>query len=414
MLAVLMAINFADKSLLGLAAVPLMRDLDLSPSEFGLAGSIFFLLYGIAGVAVGFLGNRFSSTRLLMIIALAWSVSMAPLLLAPTLGGLLVSRLLLGAAEGPTAPIAGHAVQKWFTDTRRSVPTAMIFLGSGVGVALAAPLLTPLIDNFGWKSAVWVMAALSLLWAIAWKFIGREGPLDTYSAAAEVINSAESGPEKRLPYRQLFGATSWWAPMLALAPGYFAFAMFSVWGPSYLVTGLGFSSSKMGLLIAVYGAVAAVGFIAFSWLSGNLVNRGYSTRWARGVYIGVVVTVSGLILVASMSIGSGMLAAWLMLIGFGLSNTVYSIGYLLVAEVSPVQQRSAMLATFNSVVTAGAVLAPSLGGLLVDHAGTPAEGYRTAFLFCGLLLIVGGIGAALFTRPDRDRRRLGLPATQQS
>ena len=407
MLSVMMAINFADKSVLGLAAEPLMKDLGLTPSQFGLAGSVFFLLFGVAGVAVGFLGNRFTSTRLLLLLALAWSVSMLPLLLVPSLAGLLINRLLLGAAEGPTAPLAGHAVQKWFTESRRSVPTSLVFLGSGLGVALAAPLLTYLITNFGWQSAIWCLAGVSLLWAAGWKLIGREGPLETYDSAAD-LPERTSATEVRVPYRRLFAASSWWAPILALAPGYCAFALFSVWGPSYLVNGLGFSSGTMGWLIAVYGLVAAFGHVFFSWLSGVLVRRGVATRWARGVYTGAVVCLSGSLLVVAMSIGTGSAAAWLMLVGFGLANTVYTIGYLLVAEACPVGQRSAMLASFNSVVTAGAVIAPFLAGLLVDAAATPTDGYRTAFLWSGILLIVGGLGAAVFTRPDRDTRRLGL------
>jgi len=40
-----MSINYADKVIVGLAAVPLMAELHLSPSEFGLLGSAFFLFY---------------------------------------------------------------------------------------------------------------------------------------------------------------------------------------------------------------------------------------------------------------------------------------------------------------------------------------------------------------------------------
>jgi ACS family D-galactonate transporter-like MFS transporter len=39
-----MLVNFADKAVIGIAAVPMMQELGLSPSEFGLIGSSFFLL----------------------------------------------------------------------------------------------------------------------------------------------------------------------------------------------------------------------------------------------------------------------------------------------------------------------------------------------------------------------------------
>ena len=48
-----MFINFADKAVLGLAAQPLMADLKLSPEQFGLIGSAFFLLFPLSAVLVG-------------------------------------------------------------------------------------------------------------------------------------------------------------------------------------------------------------------------------------------------------------------------------------------------------------------------------------------------------------------------
>jgi hypothetical protein len=39
-----MLVNFADKAVVGLAAVPIMRELDLSPKQFGLVGSSFSFL----------------------------------------------------------------------------------------------------------------------------------------------------------------------------------------------------------------------------------------------------------------------------------------------------------------------------------------------------------------------------------
>jgi len=40
-----MLINFADKAVVGLAAVPIMQELALTPSQFGFVGSSFFFLF---------------------------------------------------------------------------------------------------------------------------------------------------------------------------------------------------------------------------------------------------------------------------------------------------------------------------------------------------------------------------------
>ena len=56
-----MFINFADKAVLGLTAIPIMKELNLTPKEYGLIASSFFLLFAISSVSVGFLVNRISN-----------------------------------------------------------------------------------------------------------------------------------------------------------------------------------------------------------------------------------------------------------------------------------------------------------------------------------------------------------------
>jgi MFS transporter, ACS family, D-galactonate transporter len=69
---VFMLINFADKTVVGLAAVPIMRDLNLTPKEFGVLGSSFFFLFSLSAVGVGFLANRVSARWLILGLALSW------------------------------------------------------------------------------------------------------------------------------------------------------------------------------------------------------------------------------------------------------------------------------------------------------------------------------------------------------
>ncbi len=52
-----MVINFADKAVIGIAAVPIMQELELGPRQFGLVGSSFFLLFAVSSVATGFLSD---------------------------------------------------------------------------------------------------------------------------------------------------------------------------------------------------------------------------------------------------------------------------------------------------------------------------------------------------------------------
>src|ERR1700684_1101903 len=73
-----MLINFADKAVLGLVAIPMMQDMGLSHEQFGLVGSAFFLLFSLSGIVLGFIADRVSMKWLLAALALTWACAQLP------------------------------------------------------------------------------------------------------------------------------------------------------------------------------------------------------------------------------------------------------------------------------------------------------------------------------------------------
>lgn len=214
-----------------------------------------------------------------------------------------------------------------------------------------------------------------------------------------------------MPYRRLFAASGWWGP-LACAPAYIAFVAFSVWGPVYLEKGLGFSPGATGTLVGVFALIALVGLIVSSLPSGLLVRRGVPTRWSRSTIMGSVVAVAGALILLGLWVDSPAVTVALLLAGFGLTNATNPIGMLTVSEVSPVKQRSATMAVYNSLVTVGGAVASIGVGILADRSlaagGTAVSGYQLAFAICAVAAIVGGLLAVWLTNAHRDAVRLGL------
>jgi ACS family D-galactonate transporter-like MFS transporter len=75
-----MLVNFADKAVIGIAAVPMMQELRLSPREFGLIGSSFFLLFPVSAVVTGFIVNRVQTRWALLVMGLVWALTQFPML----------------------------------------------------------------------------------------------------------------------------------------------------------------------------------------------------------------------------------------------------------------------------------------------------------------------------------------------
>ena len=101
---------FTDKAVLGLAAVPIMQDLGLTPKQFGLVGSSFFFLFSLSAILVGFVANRVAARLVILALALSWALVQFPMAGAVGLATLLACRILLGAGEGPAFSVAVHAL----------------------------------------------------------------------------------------------------------------------------------------------------------------------------------------------------------------------------------------------------------------------------------------------------------------
>ena len=107
-----MLVNFADKAVIGIAAVPMMQELRLSPREFGLIGSSFFLLFSVSAIITGFIVNRVQTRWALLVMGLVWALTQFPMLGTVGFATVVACRVALGAGEGPAYPVALHSAYK--------------------------------------------------------------------------------------------------------------------------------------------------------------------------------------------------------------------------------------------------------------------------------------------------------------
>ena len=68
------AINFADKAVLGLAAVPIIKELHLSPAQYGLVSGSIFWLFALSSVLVTAWSDRIGTKKVLALLATSWAI----------------------------------------------------------------------------------------------------------------------------------------------------------------------------------------------------------------------------------------------------------------------------------------------------------------------------------------------------
>ncbi|MFF9572112.1 MFS transporter [Streptomyces sp. NPDC014685] len=399
-----MVINFADKSVFGLAAVPIMEELDLSNSTYGLISSSFYFLFSLSGLLVGFLSTRLSSRVLLFGMTLLWAVAQLPVLVVASVPTLLAGRILLGAAEGPAASMSMHALYKWFPPERRALPSALQIGGAALGTLIAAPLVTWLIEGYGWRSAYAVLAAVSAIWALGWWQIGHDGPYDHARSGP----GAGKGDDPRLPYRRLLSTGTILGSISSAFGAEWALSLSHAWLPAYLRTELDMSAESTATTISVISGYGLLLLLAVSPVVDALKARGVSSRWSSGAAQSIAVCVAGCAMAAFPFIGSTVGRLVLIGLAFGTIAIAIPLHYMTAAEVVPTSQRGAVFGIVAGLGTLPGLVAPSLTGHLIDTAESPADGYTTAFLTAAAVMLVAGVLALTAIRPERDARRLGL------
>ncbi|HLG46935.1 MAG TPA: MFS transporter [Reyranella sp.] len=400
-----MLINFADKIVVGLIG---FEGLGLSAEQFGLLGSSFFFLFAISAVVVGFVANRVQAKHTLLVMAMVWALVQFPMLFTASFAVMLASRIVLGAGEGPAAPVATHAIYKWFPDSRRGLPTAILAQGSAIGVIVAVPLLTQIIKHFSWHWAFGSLGIAGLLWVLAWAIFGREGTL-----VDPPVSEAQGGID-RVPYPYLLTCPSIIAVCCAGFAAYWGLALGLTWFPSYMMSGLGLDPTlgrNLTILPWIFGSIVV---LTGGYISQHLKSKGVSSRACRGVLAAATMIIGGLAMPLVASMPSVPLKIGLLVFGSAIGSTIYVVIPMIVSELTPQSQRAGMLAIVNSIVTLAGVIAPFVMGAMVQHAATLKDGFENGYFVLGALLLAGGLIGLLFIRPETDRKRLAALAAAES
>ncbi|MFE2932169.1 MFS transporter [Streptomyces sp. NPDC059221] len=404
MIVTFMIVNFADKSVLGLAADPIMEELDISHSTYGLISSSYSILFSLSGLVVGFFAARISSRVLLFVMCLVWGVAQLPVLFVAAVPALVAGRVLLGAAEGPATPMSMHALYKWFPVGRRGLPSALQIGGAALGTLVAAPVVTWLITGFGWRAAFLALAVTSLTWSVVWWFVGRDGPYDQPPAR---VRAGAAGPA-RVPYRRLLLSGTVIGSVASAFGASWAMALSQAWLPSYLKNELTMSP---GTAAAVLSAVAALSFVlllALSPVVDRLTRRGLSLRRSIGVPQGAAVMCAGAAMAVFPFVGPLPVRLALIAIAFAVHSIAFPLHYMTAAAVVPASQRGALFGIVAATGTLPGLLAPSLTGRLLDSASSTGAGYTQSFAVAAVVMVVCGAVSLCCIRPARDAARLGI------
>ena len=400
LLALFMVINFMDKAILGIVAVPLMQELSIDPAQFGMIASSFFLFFSVSAIGFGFMANRVSSKVVLVILAGIWGLSQLPLAFFASVPLLYFSRILLGIGEGPAYPLALHSCYTWFTDDRRNVPSSMIFQGVTVGLLISGPVLTYIMLKHSWHAAFMLLGIASIVWMVLWFLFGGDGNVKNTSTATGNLG-------ERVPYWVLLMDRTFLVNMLLYWTTYWIFSVMFTWIPAYMSKVMGYSSQETGWMFMVFTGINIPLVFIGSWLSQRLLKRGIASVYARGWLSCAFVLLGGVCILLSLYVAEHPTAKVLLLaLGCNLPQLTFVLSSAIVAEISFDSQRSAAMSISSALATTGGLVAPALMGHFISNGNSLAAGYEQGFLISAVLAICVSVIGVLFINPAASRRRM--------
>src|SRR5262245_55393761 len=395
-----MILNFADKAVVGLVGVEMKRDIGITPSQFGLVQSSFFWTYAIGAIVGGALMRRLKARWLIAISALLWGASLIPMIWSESFTVLIISRMLLGFSEGPTAALAFGLTHSWFAAEKRALPTSIVAAGASMGPVVAAPAITAVTLHFGWHGAFAVAAGAAVVWVVLWLILGDEGPED--ARAIETV----SGLPEHVPYRRLLTSRTITGIIVLFFVSYGSVALTISWLPLYLREGLGYDAVTVGGLATLPYIGGAVLMLAAGAISRAMTKRGVGNRAARGIFSAALVFGAGLSTFAFAAMERGPLQILLIVIGVGLVGAAQGVSWSVVSDVVPPKQRGPAIGFIVFAYSMGGVIAPLALGFAVQGGPTVLSGYSHGFTVLGIVMMIGAGIAGVLIDPEHTVRSL--------
>jgi ACS family hexuronate transporter-like MFS transporter len=360
-------INYVDRQVLSILAVPLQKELQWSESEYGYIVTAFQAAYALGMLFCGRLLDRFGTRIGYAIGVTVWS-------LAAIVTGMMTSALTFGAArfalglgEASNFPAAIKTTAEWFPARERAFATGLLNSGTNIG-AMLAPLVVPVIAlNWGWRWAFYLTGAVGFVWLTIWLIVYRR-PHPAREPAQFESSAAAVAAESPVGWLTLLRMKQTWA----LGFGRFCadpiWWFYLFWIPKFLDARHGVTLTGLAVpLVAIYVA-ADIGSIAGGYFSSALIRRGVPAITARKrVMLGAACCVTPIIFATAIP------SLWLTVAVIALAASAHQGWsaniFTLVSDIYPQRAVASMVGISGFFGAVGGMIFSAVTGLVLQRTG---------------------------------------------
>jgi MFS family permease len=411
-------INFMDRIALAVAARPLVEVFGFTSVQLGYLFSAFLWSYVICLVPLGLLNDRVKPRTMVGGAMAIWSAATLLMGVVSSYGGMIVSRLLMGAGEAATFPACGRVIRDWFPERERGVVTALFNGGCQAGAAIGALFTAALVGWIGWRAPFVLLGIVGFVWMVFW-FAWYGAPKEvkwlpsTERLMLLEVHGADESQEQIHPASSsllfLLSHSSIWGIVLTQACLVYTAFLFLSWLPMFLETSRHLTEMQTGYWTAAPYLLAVLLSVLIAHISDRMLSTADIKCGRRRKFVAFSAAMSLLILLATVVTNVWGLLAVLTLVLTGCAGGA-GLNFTLASDIleNPRDVPKAFALTAFGGNTFG-LAAPIITGYLIQRTG----GYQIAFHVAGALLLCGLILTLTLThRPVPSQHRLHrLPAS---
>ncbi len=264
-------------------------EVPLTKTEIGRVLGAFFFSYALFQVPTGWASDRFGARKMLTAYIVLWSIFTGLTGFMSSFAGLLVMRLLCGAAQAGAYPTSGAVIRRWIPLASRAQSSSFVALGGRLGGTLAPFLTAWMVIQLGqWRRPLWIDGAVGLVIAAIYWHVIRDRPEehpDCNEAERAIIGHPPvEAPVPTSEFLGMLGAfcrsRSLWlnaAGQLLVNVGW---VFLVTWLPMYLKEQKGVGDLEGGRMVTIVLACGIPGQLVGGWLA-DLSVRHFGLRWGR-------------------------------------------------------------------------------------------------------------------------------------
>jgi sugar phosphate permease len=302
---------------------------------------------------------------------------------------LIISRVILGAAQAGVFPGCFKLCFNWFSLSERSLAYSLLRVGSIAGVVVISFVTGFIITSLGWEAVFYISSVLGLVSCVAFAFLVTDRPEHhPFISSEEIVSLRESkeqetsgkGAEKSSP-------TPWFKILTnipVLTNGLFKFSYFWIIFlilsklPTYLADVMKMDIRFNGMTNAIFSLSFGVSLSLTGFLSDRIIESGFFARTiTRKIFVAVAGFGSGVCVMLIPIVGSSIPLLILLLIVSSLCSGFSSGGDVPL----PGEMSKKYPATIFSLVNMMSMISGSVAPMTVGFILKRSSDVRVSWIF---------------------------------